>query len=218
MIQTKSSKQITPRQLQILNLLARFQISQPYSATIQELAQELGISRTTAFEHIAGLREKNLLSAETGKARSLKLTKKGRSLLNKNPDRGHKADLTCQSRIPLLGRIAAGAPIEAVQDSQNLSLADQFGTTDDVFALQIHGDSMAGDNIHDGDYIICRRTSNAENGQIVVANLDDGDVTLKRFYKQPNSVRLQPSNDNYEPIYSDNCRIEAVALGILRKF
>ena len=114
--------------------------------------------------------------------------------------------------------MAAGLPIEAIEDKEHLSLESHFGGGDDLFALEVVGDSMIDDDIHDGDIAICRRSSVANNGQLVIAIVDNENATLKRFYKEKSHARLQPANDEYEPIYSDNCRIEAVVLGLARKF
>jgi len=121
-------------------------------------------------------------------------------------------------QIPLLGRVAAGLPIEAIENKEGLSLKGCFGSGDDVFALEVTGNSMVGDDICDGDYVLCRRGATAEQGQLVVAIVDDDNATVKRFYKEQDKVRLEPSNDDYEPIYSDNCRIEGVVVGLVRKF
>lgn len=120
--------------------------------------------------------------------------------------------------IPLAGRVAAGAPLEAVEDIESLSLNSCFGKSDDIFALEVRGESMINEDIHEGDYVICRRCRTAHNGQLVVAIVDDENATLKRFYKEKTRVRLQPANDDFQPIYSDNCRIEAVVIGLVRKF
>ena len=119
--------------------------------------------------------------------------------------------------IPLVGQVAAGVPIEAIEQKEHLSLDSHFGNNGDTFALKVVGESMAGDDIHDGDYVICRRSAAAENGRLVVAIVDDENATLKKFYKEKSAVRLQPANDNYQPIYSDSCRIEAVVVGLVRK-
>jgi repressor LexA len=109
-------------------------------------------------------------------------------------------------------------PLEAVESVECLSLSSSFGTGDDIFALEVKGDSMVNDDIHEGDYAICRRSSVADDGQLVVAIVDNENATLKRFYREKNQARLQPANDDYQPIYSDNCRIEAVVIGLVRKF
>ncbi len=87
-----------------------------------------------------------------------------------------------------------------------------------MFALQVSGESMIEEDIRPGDYVICRRTEMAQNGQVVVAVVDEGDATLKRFYQERDRVRLQPANAAFEPIYSSNCRIQGVVVGLLRKF
>ena len=116
-----------------------------------------------------------------------------------------------------MGRVAAGLPIEAIENRDCLSLSSLFGSGEDIFALEVTGDSMLGDGIRNGDYVICRRSTQANNGQLVVAIVNNEDATLKRFYKENNRVRLQPTNEGYGPIYSDNCRIEAVVVGLVRK-
>jgi repressor LexA len=214
---SKRSPQLTPRQLELLKMVARSQANCCYSESMQELAAKLEISRTTAFEHIAALRRKNLLSAAPGKARSLKLTPQGRSLLNSLESAPAEEPETIDG-IPLLGRVAAGKPIDAVATQEHISLPSQFGDGDNIFALQVCGDSMIDDGISNGDYVICRRAKTAATGQIVVALIDDETTTLKRFYPEHGRARLQPANDNYDPIYSSNCQIQAVALGLVRKF
>lgn len=222
---------LTPRQLQLLEVIADFGASRCYSPTIGELAMELGISRSTAFEHISELRKKALLwdpkrkkerlgtlCTRPGKARSLKLTSKAQKLLEALARRRSDSHLKESWAIPLAGRIAAGAPIEAIENKEVLSLECCFGRADELFALQVQGDSMLDDGIRDGDYVICRRSCVAENGQLVVAIIDNDSATLKRFYKQQDCVRLEPANAEYQPIYSDNCRIEAVVVGLVRRF
>jgi repressor LexA len=120
--------------------------------------------------------------------------------------------------IPLAGSVAAGVPVEAVENIELLSLASAFGSGDDIFALEVNGDSMIDEDIRRGDYVICRRSHVADDGQLVVAIVDDENATLKRFYKEKNRARLQPANDDYQPIYTDNCRIEAIVIGLVRKF
>jgi repressor LexA len=126
--------------------------------------------------------------------------------------------MTEDSGIPLAGRVAAGMPVEAVENVELLSLSSAFGSGDNLFALEVTGDSMIGQDIRQGDYVICRRSCTAENGQLVVAITNDENATLKRFYKEKGRARLQPANDDYQPIYTDNCRIEAIVVGLLRKF
>jgi len=216
-LKARLANQLTPRQLQLLKAIHVFRASRCYSPTIAELASELAISRSTAFEHIAELRKKGLLSALPGRARSLKLTSKAQKLLNcLNNDSSNPCSQP-STGIPLVGKVAAGSPIEAIEDTELLSLSSHFGNVDDVFALEVTGNSMAGADIRNGDYVICRRTALAHNGQLVIAIVDEKEATLKRFYREKSRVRLQPANDDYDPIYSEACRIEAVVVGLVRK-
>ncbi len=208
---------LTPKQLQVLRHIAAFHGSQCYSPTIAELASQLSLSRSTVFEHLAELQRKSLLSTCPGRARSLKLTPQGRRLLKHTQAQAIEDEETPHTGVPLLGQVAAGLPVEAVENRDTLSLASCFGTGDDLFALQVRGDSMIEENIRPGDYVICRRAETAQNGQLVVALVKEGQATLKRFYREPDRARLQPANSNYAPIYSDDCRINAVVVGLLRK-
>ena len=214
----KLAEPLTPRQLQLLKAIADFKASQCYSPTIGELASELGVSRSTTFEHIAELRRKGQLRACPGKARSLKLTSKAQELLNRLADHSSEPHPGQATGIPLVGKVAAGAPIEAIEDPEHLSLSSHFAAGDDTFALEVMGNSMLDEDIRNGDYVICRRSPLANNGQLVIAIVDEKEATLKRFYKEKTRARLQPANDDYDPIYSEACRIEAVVVGLVRRF
>lgn len=214
---TESTIQLSPRQLQLLRLIVSSQDSRCCSPTIAELAAELSISRSTVFEHIAELRRKGLLSCHPNRARSLKPTSRAQELLSCLADECSHPYRREATGIPLSGKVAAGVPLEAVENIEYLSLDSCFGGGDDIFALEVTGDSMIGDGICRGDYVICRRTSVASDGQLVIAIVDNENATLKRFYKDKNQARLQPANDSYQPIYSDNCRIQAVVVGLVRK-
>jgi len=209
---------LTPKQLQVLRHIADFQGSRCYSPTIADLATALSLSRSTVFEHLGELQRKSLLTTSPGRARSLKLTPRGRRVLESAPLETLDTIEPEGGGVPLLGRVAAGLPVEAIENRDTLSMQSCFGSGDEIFALRVSGDSMIDEDIQPGDYVICRRADRAQNGQLVVALIDEGEATLKRFYRETDRVRLQPANSRYEPIYSDNCRIEAVVLGLLRKF
>lgn len=209
---------LTPKQLQVLRHIADFQGSRCYSPTIADLATALSLSRSTVFEHLGELQRKSLLTTSPGRARSLKLTPRGRRVLESAPLETPDTIEPESGGVPLLGRVAAGRPVEAIENRDNLSLQSCFGSGDELFALRVSGDSMIDEDIQPGDYVICRRADRAQNGQLVVALIDEGEATLKRFYRETDRVRLQPANSRYEPIYSDNCRIEAVVLGLVRKY
>ncbi|UCC22284.1 MAG: MarR family transcriptional regulator, partial [Planctomycetota bacterium] len=130
----EQTNQLTPRQLQLLKAIHRFQTSQCYSPTMAELASELGISRSTVFEHIAELRRKHLLSTSPGRARSLNLTCKAQELLDGLAGHGSNEHSKPAAAIPLAGTVAAGAPIEAIEDTQMLSISSHFAPGDNIFA------------------------------------------------------------------------------------
>jgi repressor LexA len=213
--QKEPRTQVTPRQLQVLGIVAQLQQSRCYSPTIAEVAEVLGVSRTTAFEHIGALGEKGLLTKSSHKLRSLKLTPRANRLLE--DDYQAASAQAPESGVPLLGRVAAGLPTEAIENPETISLRDMFGPAEDLFTLQVSGDSMVDEGISDGDYVICKRSTTARDGQIVVAIVDEDEATLKKFYKEDKLARLEPANSAYDPIYSDNCRIEAIVLGLLRR-
>jgi repressor LexA len=198
-------------------MVAGSQENQCYSPTLGEMACELSISRSTVFEHIAELRKKGLLCGSPNRARSLTLSSAALELLSCFSERGLSANPYKADGIPLAGRVAAGAPLEAIENVEHLSLTGCFGSGDDLFALEVTGQSMIDEDIREGDYVICRRSRVAENGQLVVAIVNEQDATLKRFYREADRARLQPANEDYEPIYSDNCRIEAIVIGLVRK-
>lgn len=212
----KNPNQVTPRQLEVLSVIAAFESRQCYSATIAEIAGELNVSRTTVFEHIAALREKKLLTNSKGKARSSRITRQGQQLLDEKQQK-IEYHQTPQG-IPLLGRVAAGYAIEAIENRDTLTLSDLFGNMDDIFSLQVAGDSMIDAGISSGDYVICQRAAGAHNGQIVIAIIDENEVTVKKFYHEQDHIRLEPANEAFEPIYAQNCRIEAIVIGLLHSF
>jgi len=209
--------QLTPRQLQLLQMVGRFQENRCYSPTLAEMACELDISRSTVFEHLAELRKKGLLSGYQNKARSLKVSSQGQELLSELSGPSSPTYAAEAGGIPLAGSVAAGVPVEAVENVESLSLTSAFGSGDNIFALEVAGDSMINEDIRQGDYVICRRSRVADDGQLVVAIVDDENATLKRFYMDKNRARLQPANDDYQPIYTNNCRIEAIVIGLVRK-
>jgi repressor LexA len=216
-LSTKNQITLTPRQLQVLKLVNSYKQNRCYSITMQELADILGTSRTTVFEHIAGLKEKGLLSAAPGKARSLTPTSKALKLLKETSADDLEGSVSNRQGIALLGRIAAGSPIEAVENAEQISMASAFGSDEDTFALKVQGDSMTGDGIFDGDYVVCKKTQDAANGKIVAAMVDSDTATVKRFYKEAGTIRLEPSNPAYKPIYTQNCTIAGVVIGLMRK-
>lgn len=201
---------LTPKQMHILTRIRDLRVARGYSPTMQELADELGVSKVTIFEHVEALIKKGALVRQPNKARSLELSPKVEL-----PDEQRN------TRIPLVGTIAAGHPIDAVEDRQSLDLENLFvppAGSGSMFALRVRGDSMIDEHIAEGDYVICRQQSTARNGETVVALLESGEATLKRFYKESGHFRLQPANDKYEPIIVRDCKIQGVVVGVVRNY
>ena len=199
---------VTPRQMDILRLIRDSRVNRGFSPTMQELADRLGISKVTVFQHVEALEEKGLLKRSRHKARSLALS-----------EQVEFDDRVSQS-LPLMGYIAAGNPIEAIQSDQSLDVASMFSGHGSSFALRVRGDSMIDEQIRDGDYVIVEPHTEPKNGQTVVALLQDGEVTLKQFHRDGRRIRLQPANKDYEPIYvsPEKLSIQGVVVGVLRKY
>lgn len=222
---------LTPRRLEILRFIHQYRTNNGCSPTMQEVGRNLGISKVTVFEHVEALVQKNVLLREPNKARSLMLNPhidlnalciKSTNLDDSNQDYPADADqdpslLDQPGCYPLAGTIAAGIPIEAIEQPEVLELPTLFETPAGTYALQVRGDSMIDDHICDGDYVLVSRNTTVRDGQIVVAILEDGEATLKRFYRQGNTIRLQPANADYEPIYVQNVDLQGVVIGVVRR-
>ena len=202
---------LTPKQLHILKRIRDLRIARGYSPTMQELADELDVSKVTVFEHVEALIKKGALQRQANKARSLEV-----SPAVELPDEQRGA------RLLLVGTIAAGQPIEAVEDRQFVDLEQMFVSTSraesSTFVLRVSGDSMIDEQIRDGDFVVVQQRNTARNGETVVALLQDGEATLKKFYREQGRIRLQPANDAYEPIIVDDCRIQGVVIGVVRAY
>ncbi len=205
---------LTPKQLQILSRIRAIRTTRGYSPTMQELADELGVSKVTVFEHVEALIKKGALARQANKARSLELT-----------EAAQLPDEQRHTRLPLVGTIAAGSPIEAVEEREHLDLEEVFaprgGASTSQFVLRVRGDSMIDEQIRDGDYVICEKRDQARNGQTVVALLSNGEATLKKLYKEKDGrIRLQPANDKYEPLYANasDVQVQGVCVGVVRSY
>ena len=197
---------VTPRQLEILRLIRDFRSRRGYSPTMQELGDQLGLTKVTVFEHVGALERKGLLvRGAKHKARSLRVSND----FEFPEDAG--------AGILLVGRIAAGAPIEAIENPEVLELDAIFNRGDGTFVLEVTGDSMADEHIRDGDYVVCQKRNTARDGEVVVALIEDGEATLKTFYKEGDRIRLQPANVNYQPIYPRQIEIQGVVIGVIRR-
>jgi repressor LexA len=189
---------VTPKQLEVLRYLEEYSQKNGYSPTLQEVGDHLKITKVTVLSHLRQLE----------KARHIK-----RSYYRR---RGIEV-LTSTRKLPITGRIAAGRPIEAIVHPDDLDVLGVMKSGKDYFALEVRGNSMIEDHIRDGDYVIVERTPTARNGETVVALLDEGEATLKRFYRENGRIRLQPANGTMDPIVVDRVEIQGVVVGVFRK-
>jgi repressor LexA len=204
---------ITRKQREVYDYISRFVAEHGYSPSFDEIGKGLGLSSlATVHKHITNLEKKGLLTRDYNRSRSIDLL----------PPKGRlKQAMSVNTAVvlPLVGRIAAGQPIEAIQNSETISLAD-FVRSKEVFVLEVRGDSMQDEHILNGDYVLVEKAKTAHNGDIVVALVDSSDATLKRFYREGDNIRLQPSNVNMKPIIVAAAAVEVQGrvIGVLRKY
>jgi repressor LexA len=204
---------ITRRQHELYDFLSRFQQEKGYSPSFEEIKDAMGLSSlATVHKHVTNLEKKGLLTRDYNRSRSIDLV----------PPRGKlKQSMAVNTAVvlPLVGRIAAGSPIEAVENPETISLAD-FVRSKDVFVLEVRGQSMQDEAILDGDYVLVEKSKTAHNGDIVVALVDGSDATLKRFFREGENIRLQPSNATMKPMVFPAAAVEVQGrvIGVLRKY
>ncbi len=202
---------LTKRQRQVYDFISEFVQSNGYSPSFEEIGVGMGLSSlATVHKHITNLEKKGLLKRDYNRSRSIDVL----------PPRGRmKQSMMPPTTLPLVGRIAAGKPVETLENPETISLSD-FTRSKDVFVLEVTGNSMQDEHIVDGDYVMVEKTNAARNGEIVVALVDGSDTTLKRFYKEGEQVRLQPSNVEMQPIVvpADAVQIQGRVIGVLRKY
>lgn len=204
---------ITKRQRQVYDFIADFVQRNNYTPSFQEIGDGLGLSSlATVHKHITNLEKKGLLNRDYNRSRSIDLL----------PPKGRMKQamaITTGTVLPLLGRIAAGQPIEAIERPETISLAD-FTRSKDVFVLEVRGDSMQDEGILDGDYVLVEKTKIAHNADLVVALVEGSDATLKRFYREGDKIRLQPSNARMKPFvhHAKDVDIQGRVIGVLRKY
>lgn len=207
---------LTRRQKEFLDFLIGFTESKGYSPSYEEIASALDLaSLATVHKHVSALEMKGYLRRGFNQSRSLEVSpaylQEYRSALAKS---------TPSAEVPLLGRIAAGSPVEAIPGSERLSFQDFVGDPN-TYALEVRGESMIEDHICSGDYVLIEKAPEVKDGDIVVALVDGSDATLKRFYREPDgSIRLQPANSSMQPIRVQpaSLQVQGRVLAVLRKF
>jgi repressor LexA len=238
---------LTARQHEIIKYIWKYRKRRGLAPTLAEIASELGISKVTVHEHIAQLEKKGALEKEPFLSRSTRLTRRMLRELERTLEEqsryvgvedgsgvhvaleggeGEADEATSEpatevratlSSLPLLGEIAAGKPLEAVEERELVDLSDICQLDRANYLLRVKGDSMIDDGIRDGDYVLVERRNSARDGETVVAILENNEATLKRFYRQKKRFKLEPANSALKPIYTEKLEIRGVVVGVLRR-
>ena len=198
---------LTKRQREILDYLNEFIQQHGYAPSLEEIGRRFSLSSlATVHKHLTNLQEKGFIRRAWNRSRSVELVPTrlgGRSV-----------------ELPLLGFVAAGAPIEAVTGNETIAVPEAIAGKRDSYVLRVKGDSMIDEQIRDGDYVIVEDRKSADNGEMVIALLSGSDVTLKTFYRENGRVRLQPANPTMQPIFvePDKVQVQGVVVGVMRKY
>ena len=195
---------LTKRQYEVLDFIRGFRERRGFSPTLEEIGEHFGVRRVTIHEHVHALERKGALHCTPRAARSLVPV--------------GDAEARVPAPLPLVGRIAAGAPIEAVEEAETIDIAEMVDADKECYVLRVNGDSMIEEQIRDGDYVIVEKRDSADDGETVVALLDDGSATLKKIYREAGRVRLQPANPTMKPRFVDSVQVQGVVIGVLRKY
>jgi repressor LexA len=208
---------LTRRQKEVMDFLAEFVDRNGYSPSYEEIASGLGLaSLATVHKHVQALEAKQYLRRSYNHSRSLEVADR---FFNEEKTR-QRHNAPSDAAIPLMGRIAAGVPVEAIQNAASLHFSDFVGSGS-TFALEVRGESMIEDHICNGDFVLAEKTDKVKDGDIVVALVDGSEATLKRYYHQTDGrVRLQPANAAMAPIYVNpaNLEIQGRVLAVMRKY
>jgi repressor LexA len=199
---------LTRRQKEILEYLNEYIDREGYAPTIEEIAEHFSLrSLATVHKHLTNLQDKGLIRRAWNRSRALELV---------------PTEVRVEAvELPLLGRVAAGSPIEAIDASETIFVPENMIGRQETYVLQVKGDSMIEEQIRDGDYVIVENRRSADDGEMVIALLDGENVTLKKLYREGGGkVRLQPANARLQPMIvdQDRLRIQGVVIGVLRKY
>ena len=198
---------LTKRQREILDYLSDFIQQHGYAPSLEEVGRRFGLSSlATVHKHLSNLQEKGFIRRAWNRSRSVELVPAQGS--------GRSVDL------PLLGYVAAGAPIEAIAGSETIAVPETFVGRRETYVLRVRGDSMIDEQIRDGDFVVVEDRKTVENGEMVIALVRGAEVTLKKFYRENGHVRLQPANPAMRPmvIPADDVQVQGVVIGVMRRY
>lgn len=203
------AEQLTSRQKAVYDFIRDRIQGRGYGPTVREIGERFEISSPNGVMcHLKALEKKGLITREPNMSRAIQLASWGQDA----PEPHHEVDRS----LPLAGRVAAGVLHEAVEQSERIDFGEMFAKRNQ-FVLEVHGDSMIDAHITDGDYVVVKKQKVAAPGQMVVAQTDDGEATLKFWHPEKNRIRLQPANATMKPIYVRNAQVLGVVVGVVRK-
>lgn len=212
------TKHDAARKQRIIDFIAATVRQRGYPPSVREIASAVNLASTSAVHHhLQALEREGYLERGATRSRALRLTPAA-TLVAGSPSNGLAPLASFGRALPVIGEIAAGGPIEAYQDaSETLSVPETLAPSSDAYVLKVRGDSMIEAHITDGDFVVIRPQQTARNGDIVVAQVEENSVTLKRFFREKNRIRLQPANESYPPQYYDEVRIQGKLIGVIRR-
>lgn len=200
---------IYKQQQNIIDFIRQYIQKYNSAPTLKQIAKAIGVkSLATVHEHLEALEKKNLIRRKKGISRSIEIVNDDIGMINEGVE------------VPILGFIAAGTPIEPYTDpNASMPIPPNFASSKKrTYVLQVRGESMIEEQIRDGDFVVIEQVDNAINGDIVVALLDNGMATLKRYFKESTRIRLEPANSTMQPIFVKNVRIQGKVVGLIRKY
>jgi repressor LexA len=207
------------RRQRIIEYIASSLRTSGYPPSVRQIAAAVGLASTSAVHHhLSALEKDGLLERDATQSRALRLTPAATLSAGVTADPFGSPAADGARNLPIIGEIAAGGPIEAYQDaSVSVAIPDVIRSDADTYVLRVRGDSMVDAHIVDGDLVVIRQQHTAHDGDIVVAQVEENAVTLKRFFRERDRIRLQPANDHYEPQYYDDVRIQGKLVGVIRR-
>lgn len=213
------TKHDAERKRKILDHIAATLRARGYPPSVREIAKAVGLASTSAVHHhLQILEREGYLERGAAQSRAIRLTPTAALELGLSHELVPQSAAAQAHVVVIIGEVAAGGPIEAYQDaSETMAVPDMLAPSGDAFVLRVRGDSMIEEHIADGDFVLIRPQSTARNGDIVVARVEDNTVTLKRFFKEKDRIRLQPANPNYPPQYYPNVDIQGKLIGVIRR-